>query len=286
MAVVPVYKKLGATPLEALEALRVDRPDLAHELMTYAGRLDPMAEGVLLVLTGEDRYRAKEFQQLDKTYRATFLLGFSSDTGDVLGMVGSEMGRMGTDEVDKGSKGSEGSLGSRRGTGDGCHFDRQVAGLEGDAQATEGSPHEGHFEERIREILVGNHEIPLPAYSSYKVKGKPLHYWAKSGRLAEIEIPRRVMRVHAVRNVSLSRISYADLFQEIASRIALVQGDFRQEEILLRWRDVLREEKHAVLVHCELDVSSGTYVRSLAKCIEENFHIPTLLFRLFRSRVG
>ncbi|NBS68408.1 hypothetical protein EBT31_05775 [bacterium] len=161
-----------------------------------------------------------------------------------------------------------------------------MAGLEGDAQATKGSPHEGHFEERIREILVGNHEIPLPVYSSYKVKGKPLHYWAKSGRLAEVEIPRRVMRVHAVRDISLSRISYADIFQEIVSRIALVRGDFRQEEILMRWREALREEKDAVLVRCDIDVASGTYVRSLAGILGAEFHVPALLFRLFRLRVG
>ena len=56
MSIINLYKPAGWTPLAAMEALRAVTPALAGEPMVYAGRLDPMAEGVLLVLTasGDD----------------------------------------------------------------------------------------------------------------------------------------------------------------------------------------------------------------------------------------
>ncbi len=54
--------------------------------MTYLGRLDPMAEGLLLVLAGDVK-RREEYLALDKRYEFEVLWGFSSDTYDVLGLV-------------------------------------------------------------------------------------------------------------------------------------------------------------------------------------------------------
>ena len=47
-----VYKKLGQTPLEALLDFKNKNPDFSGS-MTYAGRLDPMAEGLLILLSGD-----------------------------------------------------------------------------------------------------------------------------------------------------------------------------------------------------------------------------------------
>jgi tRNA pseudouridine(55) synthase len=83
-----VYKKRGETPLAALNRLRNELPELADETLSYAGRLDPMAEGILPVLVGEEENRArKEFLGKDKQYVAHFMLGYQTDTGDVLGIV-------------------------------------------------------------------------------------------------------------------------------------------------------------------------------------------------------
>lgn len=83
----PIYKPLGLTPLEAISRLKAQSPELMGIPLTYAGRLDPMAEGVVLVLGGEAIARKEEFLNLPKTYEAEILLGFSSDTFDALGIV-------------------------------------------------------------------------------------------------------------------------------------------------------------------------------------------------------
>lgn len=82
-----INKKLGETPLEAIENFRNEKGIDAQIPMTYAGRLDPMAEGLLIVLTGEDCKRKTDFNDLDKEYEIEVMLGAQSDSHDVLGLV-------------------------------------------------------------------------------------------------------------------------------------------------------------------------------------------------------
>jgi len=55
--------------------------------MTYAGRLDPMASGVMLVLTGEECKKKEKYLKLDKEYEFEILFGFATDTYDILGKI-------------------------------------------------------------------------------------------------------------------------------------------------------------------------------------------------------
>ncbi len=81
-----LYKNLGETPLECLMRFRLEHPEYKEVKMTYLGRLDPMAEGLLPVLAGNTRDKEKYLAQ-DKTYEFEVLWGFETDTYDVLGML-------------------------------------------------------------------------------------------------------------------------------------------------------------------------------------------------------
>lgn len=85
--VLPVYKRAGETPLEAIRRVRKEHPEYANETMTYAGRLDPLAEGVLLLLSGDAVAKKDDYLRLDKEYVFDVLFGFSTDTYDLLGKV-------------------------------------------------------------------------------------------------------------------------------------------------------------------------------------------------------
>ena len=85
--VVNLYKRVGETPLEALTRLRNENPLLKDQKMTYAGRLDPMAKGVLIVLVGDAVYDKDNYTALPKKYDFELLLGVETDTLDVLGCV-------------------------------------------------------------------------------------------------------------------------------------------------------------------------------------------------------
>lgn len=85
-----LYKKPGDTPNQCLMAFKMKNPEYRAIPMTYAGRLDPLAEGLLLVLSGDGIQEKDKYLELKKTYMFEMLWGFSTDTGDVLGVVKSK----------------------------------------------------------------------------------------------------------------------------------------------------------------------------------------------------
>lgn len=86
-----LYKPRGETPLERLQrfkfAARKEGKIKDDEKLSYMGRLDPMAEGVLLVATGDDLKKRDELLGLDKEYDFTVLFGFATDSYDILGKI-------------------------------------------------------------------------------------------------------------------------------------------------------------------------------------------------------
>jgi len=85
--IIPVYKFQGETPLACIQRMQLAFPYYKDLPMTYAGRLDPMAEGLLILLAGEDCKKKDEYLALDKTYTVDVVFGVSTDTHDVLGIV-------------------------------------------------------------------------------------------------------------------------------------------------------------------------------------------------------
>jgi tRNA pseudouridine55 synthase len=85
---IEIYKKKYQTCLQALDQLRIDRPELKNETLSYNGILDPMAEGIVPILVGqEENKRRNEFTGSKKVYRVEVLVGVSTDSGDLLGIV-------------------------------------------------------------------------------------------------------------------------------------------------------------------------------------------------------
>ncbi|MES2215905.1 MAG: hypothetical protein V4481_01255 [Patescibacteria group bacterium] len=89
---VVIWKNIGETPLEALERFRAEevtkgRVELKGVPMTYAGRLDPMAEGELLILVGDECKNKEKYLGLDKEYEVEIVFGIETDTYDALGLA-------------------------------------------------------------------------------------------------------------------------------------------------------------------------------------------------------
>jgi tRNA pseudouridine55 synthase len=77
----------GETPLDVIMRLKSGNESLRDVPMTYAGRLDPLASGMMLILSGDDIDRKLEIQALEKEYDVSILFGLSTDTGDILGKI-------------------------------------------------------------------------------------------------------------------------------------------------------------------------------------------------------
>jgi tRNA pseudouridine55 synthase len=79
-----VNKPAGMTSRDAVDRVeRLVRPARAG----HAGTLDPLATGVLVICVGQATRLIQYIQRMPKSYRATFLLGQTSDTDDIEGHV-------------------------------------------------------------------------------------------------------------------------------------------------------------------------------------------------------
>ena len=78
-----LYKKVGETPLECIHRNYKSE----SKPLSYAGRLDPMAEGLLLILEGDECRNREKYLGLSKTYDYKFVLGISTDSLDLLGKI-------------------------------------------------------------------------------------------------------------------------------------------------------------------------------------------------------
>lgn len=246
------WKRVGQTPLELLEEIRQSNPALLNEKMSYAGRLDPMAEGEMLILVGEDEnQRRTEYLGFDKEYEAEILLGFTTDSQDLLGLVvdSIELDRVENLEMSKLKK----------------------------------------LLPEISNQMLGSRRQKYPVFSSKNVSGRPLFDWFKAGQINQIKIPDRSINVKKVSFVDIKEISSSKLMSYINEHVNFVKGDFRQSEILDKWESVLGDNSfdnyHFPIVRMTFVVSSGTYIRSLAEDLGKLLDVPACLFSLKRTKI-
>jgi tRNA pseudouridine55 synthase len=98
-AVILVNKKKGITSFDVVSKIR---RTLKVKRVGHAGTLDPMAEGVLPVFIGRATLACDILPDSDKSYLATFKLGYATDTQDTTGTILNEKKSCATkDEVEK-----------------------------------------------------------------------------------------------------------------------------------------------------------------------------------------
>lgn len=85
--IIQFYKKIGETPLEAVKRFKIENIEHSSKKISYAGRLDPMAHGILILLIGDSCKLQNSIHQISKVYRFKLLIGVSTDTYDILGLI-------------------------------------------------------------------------------------------------------------------------------------------------------------------------------------------------------
>jgi tRNA pseudouridine55 synthase len=261
-SVITLYKNRGETPLECMNRFKKDNPEYKDEKMTYAGRLDPLAEGILLVLVGEECKNREKYLGFDKEYEVAVLFGFATDSFDVLGLV--------TDSLCEGNPEA-----NQEGTGllpwpgrRGARNDRKI--------------------QEILNTFIGRFSQKYPPFSSKTVNGIPLFNHAKSGNLDVEDIPSKEVEIKSIELLNENTISKSELEKFVKESVALVSGDFRQRETLESWESALSKTKLDFFKTISIRVSctSGTYMRSLANSIGEKVGIPALVLNIKRTSIG
>lgn len=267
--VLVLTKQVGETPLQCIERFRGTHPEYRDVKMTYAGRLDPVAEGLLLVLAGDRVHDKEQFLKLPKTYECTALVGVGTDTYDVLGVP-----------THPACFASRPSLKERVSSVFTKLSSEPALSFREGASATAGRV--------CLESFIGTFAQPYPPYSSKTVAGKQLHAHAREGTLADIPIPEQQVTVSDIRILETNQVPLRAVITEIESIIAKVSGDFRQVAIKDAWECLLREnpEKSVDLLTFSITVSGGTYIRGIVDAWGKKIGKNACILRLKRTRVG
>jgi tRNA pseudouridine55 synthase len=285
-----LYKNRGETPLECLERFRATKPELQNESMTYLGRLDPLAEGVLLVGTGEhaEQKEREKFFGLDKEYDFTAIFGFETDTFDVMGRI---------------THPPTSSLTIREGESE--KIDISELDLIKICKIYEGE-REQKYPKYSSKVIYENQKKKHPLeqtgyFPAEKSPPSPVGHGPKvaleefsslgsdqEGIFSQENFPSKNITIYRLQFQKIENISSKDLFARILMDVSRVRGDFRQGEILEDWNKILLSKGtfEIPIAHFSAHVSSGTYIRSLVNSMGETIGCGATTLLIKRTRVG
>ncbi|MDE1919181.1 MAG: hypothetical protein KGH56_00595 [Patescibacteria group bacterium] len=248
-----IKKSIGETPLMALNRWKKGHPAYTSMPASYAGRLDPMASGKLLVLLGEECKRQKEYTGLDKEYEIEVLLDAGSDTGDALGMV---------EYAEKESKINFGALRKALRAELGTHA-RPYPLFS--SKTVHGKPLFLHTLEGM------SHHIEIP-------KHEERIYRISERGIAQVSAAALQARIADF----LAKVPKSD---EPSKQLG---ADFRIDDVCASWEKLFAEVGEGTFTILSLRVAcgSGTYMRSLAGRIGEALGTRALALSIKRTKIG
>ncbi|MBI2622977.1 MAG: tRNA pseudouridine(55) synthase TruB [Candidatus Liptonbacteria bacterium] len=251
-----IDKPAGITSFDVIRILRRklkdENPSTSLRVkIGHAGTLDPMATGLMIVGVGEGTKKLKEYLKLPKVYEAEVMLGLRTDTGDREGKI-LEQAKLGNLEVEK--------------------LEKVLVGM------------------------VGKVVLPVPMYSAVKIKGKPLYKYARAlarrsssegGEL--VEPPKKEMEVT---NCELLAICHSRPVLDSRVRgndrcgAGIQYGVNSSGNPETKTLDSHCHGNDKLIVKVRFEVTSGTYIRSLAEEIGRRLGVPATLWNLRRTRIG
>lgn len=251
---VVLEKEIGQTPLMALEKWKKENPEYEKVPASYAGRLDPMASGKLLLLLGEECKKQKEYTKLDKEYEIEVLLDVGSDTGDVLGLVEYAQKKTPVDNFSR--------------------LDEILTGEEGShvrpyprysSKTVQGKPLFLH----ALEGALGAIDIPTHEEHIYRITSLGLT------SLSNHTLSERITAL-------LARVPRSN---EPSKRLG---ADFRIDAVRASWDRLFSEagERHFTILSFRVACGSGTYMRSLAGRIGEGCGTHAIALSIRRTSLG
>jgi tRNA pseudouridine55 synthase len=245
MSVLTIYKPIGKTPLDMIKELK-KKKEYENTKMSYAGRLDPMAHGVQLIITDELCRQPHQFLNLDKTYEFSICFGIETDTHDILGKI------------------------TNIKLEQNVYSDNRLI---------------------ISDILdkfVGKIIQEYPLYSSKRVDGKPLWYYAKNN--LPVDIPVHEIHIRTLKYIDVTYIDLHQYLQEIIDKLRMLDQnyDFRQKEIIEGWTTLIQKipNQTVILLKLRAEVSSGTYIRILVRDICDYLGIIGMTSEIHRTKIG
>ena len=266
-----IYKPIGVTPYQLIVRLKEAVPEYKDVKMGYAGRLDPLAYGVLLLMLGEANKEREKYIGLEKTYEFRVLFGVETDTFDYLGLLQpSAVIESPPDEIATPACRQVGRFAPRN---------------------------DERLETAIRAFVsgkFGKQTQSYPPFSSKTIGGVSLFALAKKGKLDGKEIPSREVTIHEFTFLGLEKMEAKELQKIIIPNLKEIRGRFRQGKIIKQWVEFFRipfgtrqgKDKVFTVAKFSITCTSGTYVRALANEMGQALGCGAIALEILRTKVG
>lgn len=244
-----IYKPIGETPLETITKFKLQQEGPITKICC-SGRLDPMAHGQLLVLTNDKCKDIGIYNAKNKTYKFSFVVGVTTDTTDVLGIVSNKV--------------------SLPLLNNNINYD-----IESIIKSFNNKTYDQEYH------IFSSMPVTGPQGK------KPIWYYSKNNII--IESPKKQISIYRLDINEQSTISSDNLYNLIKTNTSMLnitnRDQFRYDNVLTSWANYFENmdtNTSYIYYTCTAHVSSGTYIRQLVKDIGKIANLPVLVTDLHR----
>ncbi len=266
-----LYKEAGVTMNTFIENYKkehnLDKVLSTKVLSTkvcYSGRLDPMARGQVMILTGDECKEMEIYNKKNKTYTFEIIFGLSTDTDDVMGFFKKPI--------------SVSLLSNMPNTDDVMGiFNSPILEFNNDCKLVSDIKH-------YIDIHIGTSFMQeFHDFSSIKYKGKSLWYYALNK--IPIEKPKHMVTLYNAHYNDIKKYNYNEWRDDICMKINNIdrKNNFRQDYIIKQYNDTNLESLYSLPI--TITVSSGFYVRQLVRDIMNYIKYPILTHDINRINI-
>ena len=239
----------------------------SYTSICYAGRLDPLAQGIMLILTDSDVKTMSTHLTHNKTYTFDLILGFETTSADIAGSVLNDLDIHYTLCVDK------------------TYI----------------------YNKLIDFISTYTHQVYPSISSfvvKHETYGRnPLWWYAKNN--IHVDLPSKPVHIHAYTIEDITEISSKQFYKDAIQRLETITNPKTIEELdIPNFIDYYKTKLNQVLTHSldmphtllrtrtskikismTLNVSSGFYIRQFCQDFGKYLHIPGIAFDITRTNI-
>jgi tRNA U55 pseudouridine synthase TruB len=239
MPVITDYKPIGITCGDFIKKY----PD---KEIAYVGRLDPMAHGLITILTGKDVKDMEHYQKKAKIYKFKFIMGMNTDTDDILGIQ---------------------TINNKE----------DQTNLETIIEFVNNFPNE--YNQKYHSFSSFK-----PAKRNNDGKRKPLWWWVVNNYIID-EIPEKKVKIYEKKISKIELRDGEDIRAEFLAKIAKIEDNkFRKEETILQWKEMNFGYKYNEIT-CTFSVSSGFYIRQFVRDMSDILNVKIIVTDIERINI-
>lgn len=239
MPVITDYKPIGITCGDFIKKY-------TYENIAYVGRLDPMAHGLITILTGKDVKDMEEYQKKAKVYKFKFIMGMNTDTDDILGIQ---------------------TINNKE----------DQTNLETIIEFINSFPNE--YNQKYH--TFSSFKI---AKRNDAGKRKPLWWWTVNNYIVD-EIPSKKVKIYEKKISKIELREGETIRAEFLDKIYKIEDNkFRKEETILQWKEMDFGYKYNEIT-CTFSVSSGFYIRQFVRDMSDILNVKMIVTDIERIEI-